>query len=152
MPNCHSCSSAQVCLSCHGNLTLTNGSCLCQPHFFYNSFIPACEPCPFDCLTCSSNATCLSCNTSDFRVLSNSRCVPEPGYYETNVSMAGQCLNECSVCTSGSDCSQCFVRYFIGSGPSCQPCPYDCYTCDSNGSCISCNSSTDHRFLNGTRC
>ena len=37
--------------------------------------------CPFDCLTCSSNATCLSCNTSDFRVLSNSRCVPEPGYY-----------------------------------------------------------------------
>ena len=66
--------------------------------------------------------------------------------------MAGQCLNECSVCTSGSDCSQCFVRYFIGSGPSCQPCPFNCYTCDSNGSCLSCNSSTDHRFLNGTRC
>ncbi len=32
----------------------------------------------------------------------------------------------------------------------CKKCPYDCFTCDSNGNCQSCNATTDFRELNST--
>jgi hypothetical protein len=32
------------------------------------------------------------------------------------------------------------------------PCPFDCFTCDSNGSCLTCNGTSDHRGLLKGRC
>ena len=41
---------------------------------------------------------------------------------------------------------------FGGSGDSCLACPYDCFLCDSAGSCTSCNATTDFRQLSAGRC
>lgn len=105
-------------------------------------------------MTCDSNGSCLSCNSSaDFREINNFRCIPLPGYYESNVTAAGQCLANCMTCTSGSDCQACFPSAFFNSTvPSCTICPYSCYTCDSSGTCLSCNATRDFRYLNGSSC
>jgi hypothetical protein len=39
-----------------------------------------------------------------------------------------------------------------GSNVTCGYCPYDCYSCNSNGDCLTCNATTDFRELNGVRC
>jgi proprotein convertase subtilisin/kexin type 5 len=92
--------------------------------------------------------------STDHRTLNGSRCVPLPGYYETNISVAGQCPTNCLLCTSASDCTTCIARYGVNNSPPpvCAACPFDCYTCDSNSNCLSCEPNTDHRQLNGNRC
>ena len=47
--------------------------------------------------------------------------------------------------------SSCPKRFFTNDQVRlCQPCPYDCYTCDQNGACLSCNIS-DNRILSVTQ-
>ena len=156
---CLACTSAYYCLECIPTLTFDSSldECVCPPRSFYNSFIPSCEPCSFDCFTCNSNnGSCATCNaTFDHRELNNmSRCSPLPGYYETNTSVAGQCFPDCEICTSASNCQGCFPYFYLGTGtpPLCLACPYDCYTCDSSGNCLTCNDTADFRVLNGSRC
>jgi len=79
------------------------------------------------------------------------------------------CPSICTACTSLAVCTACadtyflrvdkycyttcLVRYFANSGNNtCTNCPYDCLTCNPNGSCLSCDITTDFRTLNGTRC
>ena len=70
---------------------------------------------------------------------------------------ATQC-NDCSAgfLLSGGYCyGNCSVRTYSSSNSSnstCLRCPYDCYTCDSNSSCLSCSSVLDHRTLSNGRC
>jgi proprotein convertase subtilisin/kexin type 5 len=45
----------------------------------------------------------------------------------------------------------CPVRYFADDNiRSCFSCPYDCYTCNSSGACLSCNETTDYRTLSSS--
>ena len=141
-------------------LSPSQNECTCPFRFWLNTTSVQCEACPYDCYTCTSSGNCLSCNsTHDFRQLdqNTSRCVPIPGYFESNVTVSGQCSLGCMTCTSPTQCSVCLPRYlFNASTLSCDSCPYDCYTCDVTGNCLSCNSSIDHRVLSvdntSTRC
>ena len=48
---------------------------------------------------------------------------------------------------------ECPPRTFINLATlTCEDCPYDCYTCDTSYSCLSCNASTDYRVLSGSSC
>jgi hypothetical protein len=100
--NCVACSSADACMTCipglSPNVTGNYSTCVCPGRQYYNFDNSACEACPFDCLTCDSNGHCLTCSsTQDHRQLntSNARCVPMIGYYESGVTLAGACLENC---------------------------------------------------------
>ena len=42
----------------------------------------------------------------------------------------------------------CLPRFFPNTSTLvCDNCPYDCYTCDSKGNCLTCNGTTDFRVL-----
>jgi hypothetical protein len=42
----------------------------------------------------------------------------------------------------------CLPRYYSSVQTfSCQRCPYDCYTCDSYGQCLTCDDSVDFRVF-----
>ena len=85
------------------------------------------------------------------------------GYYESSVQIAGKCPNECQICETFTLCTYCSAGFFLfnanclSSCPArylgdnatrtCIACPYDCYTCDSTGSCLSCNATEDNREL-----
>ena len=142
MPNCTACTSASSCVGCPSPFIRNYDSnvCECPPRLFFNSSVSSCDPCSFDCYTCSGNGTiCLTC--SNFRELNGSRCSPLPGYYEANTTVPGPCIANCILCSSDSDCSQCRERSTMLSSPvSCFACPFDCWTCDSNGSCLSCSA------------
>jgi hypothetical protein len=171
IPNCVACASATVCVLCTAGLVpnVTDyASCIAQ-----NTTTPTNQTnssCPFDCLTCDSNQNCLTCSASDFRTLSQGRCVPLPGYYENNQTVAGACSTGCANCTSASSCDSCSSGYQLQSGQcvsnqtqgcpprtfdfngECSACPPDCYTCNDQQVCLSCNATTDFRELSGYRC
>ena len=154
IPYCANCSSAFVCAEClSGFITTTgNASCECPVRFVLNITTSACDNCPFDCYTCNITGECLTCSSVlDFRQLNTTtnRCVPMEGYYETNVSVAGWCSSNCKECISGTVCTLCYPRYYVDAVQACSSCPYDCYTCDSNGNCLSCSSS-DYRVLDNS--
>ena len=49
----------------------------------------------------------------------------------------------------------CPIRTFTDSSTLvCKNCPYDCYTCDISGNCLTCNNVADFRYLNtsSSRC
>jgi hypothetical protein len=59
-------------------------SCIlsCSVRTYQDSTHSTCLACLYDCYTCNSQSGCLSCNsTSDHRVLSSNRCIPEQGYF-----------------------------------------------------------------------
>ena len=158
MPRCTACSTSSQCLNCSSGFVPSHDSSFCEcetPRHHYNATTADCSGlCPSDCYRCRENGSCYLCNaTADHRELSGERCVPLPGYYETNTTTAGACLSNCRSCSSPSDCSACQPRFFMAGSPlSCSPCPFDCWTCGSLGSCLSCNSSADHRQLQNSRC
>lgn len=116
---CISCLSLSVCNFCR------NGT-----YLLFNDSTPTCISCPSKCMTCLSFTNCTSCY---------------PGFYFIN--------NSCFSCSEnqylnpGLNCAnQCPIRYYADSFfRICQPCPHDCYTCDSKGSCLTCNETADYR-------
>ena len=95
------------------------------------------------------------------------RCKPILGYFESNTAVAGRCAVGCNYCTSADKCFSCAPgfsfdgthcfgacpeRTYLSSSYICIRCPFDCYSCDANSSCLSCNSTTDKRTLSGQRC
>lgn len=47
----------------------------------------------------------------------------------------------------------CNLRWYGDTSTmTCKPCRYDCYTCINSTACVTCNSTTDFRSLNGTSC
>jgi len=78
-----------------------------------------------------------------------------------------KCPEGCKSCSSLTVCTACFDNYFYGIIGStalcysecplrfytntqykiCQPCPYDCFTCDKYSNCLSCDPDNDHRKL-----
>ena len=62
----------------------------------------------------------------------------------------------CELQTDQTDKVSLIHQYFVFNysiiNKRCMACPFDCYTCDSAGNCLTCNSTADYRVLNGTRC
>ena len=103
--------------------------------------------------------------TSYITMLCLAQC-PEATYFNglTCVNCNASMPN-CTACTSASTCVSCpspLIRnydsnvcecpprsFFNSSASTCDPCPFDCYTCNANGTCLICS---DFRELNGSRC
>ena len=139
------------------------------PQRFYGDFQTlSCKSCLYDCLTCNSSGHCLSCDDSnDFRIIDNQtfRCTPLNGYYDNGTTVALQCSQGCAICQNSTFCSgcqsgnflrsenlchsTCLPRFFPNSSSLiCESCPFDCYTCDNTGNCLTCSAQLDFRVLN----
>jgi hypothetical protein len=73
---CGSCTGpgANACTSCYGGDVLFNAACIngCPARYFANSSV--CQPCPSDCVLCTTNGWCISCVESSL-VIDSGRCV-----------------------------------------------------------------------------
>lgn len=136
----------------------------------YCSGSTICDQCPYDCYHCDEEGKCLSCPFSSKRELDvkTGRCVPQPGYFESNLTVALPCTAGCSQCSSLNNCTECeegfgVVKGFCAplncpvgtylNGSSCQDCPFDCETCNSEGECLTCSEQNQHRMIgNESRC
>lgn len=164
--NCLACHSANYCYECALYHTFNYA-------LYQNSSNLFCYPCPYYCSACYTSSRCSLCHASDFRVMnfSNYICEPFPGYFDNGVAMAVQCEVGCLNCTSLYSCTLCISSFTLNGGlcygscpvrtysinpnsasSTCKRCPYDCYTCSSNGDCLSCSSTIDFRQLSGVRC
>lgn len=78
-----------------------------------------------NCSTCDSTRT-LKSDDND--------CIPNSGYFENNLSVAGSCVGNCSNCTDNSSCVTCFTNYYYWSGTSncliCTDIYPNCHTCN----------------------
>ena len=142
----------------------------CLDRFYGDLVTLACLVCPYDCLTCNSGGNCLSCDgATDHRTINNqtSRCDPSVGYYESGVTVAALCPEGCATCINGQACDSCVSGFYLRAdnlcyttclprffknttARTCEHCDYDCYTCASAGSCLTCNETLDFRQFNST--
>jgi len=160
-PSCLSCISASYCIQCQSGYYFFNNTCSsgCPKRFFIEKSSLTCQSCPLDCFYCDSINNCLDCSLAgDFRMPTSDskRCASIVGYYDDNSPVCKPCQNNCSICPSLTFCITCLKGYFLNlqnqCGASCPArmypdtlsgtcyfCPYDCYTCDSSGNCLTCN-------------
>jgi proprotein convertase subtilisin/kexin type 5 len=164
------CSIASNCSSCKSGFFLRQDSLCyagCSPRFYPDSATLTCQACPYDCLACNGTGHCLSCDpTNDHRSLNSStgRCVASTGFFDNGTTVALSCPSSCASCQNLTFCQNClsgsYLRAdhlchadcsprFVGNSSSltCDLCPFDCYTCDQTGVCLSCNATTDFRQL-----
>jgi hypothetical protein len=146
---CVNCTSASECFECNIYTVLVNGICsynactnLCEDclsvtycfhcqarsvfnytYFLNNNQYLKCQPCPHDCLTCYEDGRCSSCESTDFRELNNFRCLPLPGYFESNVNVAGRCSVGCSQCSSNTTCTACYLDFDLSNNQCYGTCP-----------------------------
>ena len=77
--------------------------------------------CPTGCRSCVSNTICTSCVSSYFFVV---------------VGNSALCYDVCP------------NRFYTNTMYKvCQPCPYDCLTCDKDGSCLSCDQNDNRKLF-----
>ena len=171
LSGCSQCQSLDLCLECAaGSYLFLDGLCYsqCPDRFFGSNQTQRCSRCPYDCMTCDESGDCTSCNeTNDHRRLfsDTQRCLPLPGYFDNLTQVGVQCFWKCNMCLNTQVCSSCIQGYYLSLVSSCeslcQPrykqdattltcsqCPYDCYNCDDNSQCTTCDSQNDHRVLN----
>lgn len=167
------CYSAQACIACIIGFNLSSTTRLCFspcPERFFQKSQNTCVACPYDCYFCDINQNCIACNLQlDFRQLNitSQRCSPVSGYFDNLITISVRCPLGCSSCLNLSLCYSCSNNYYKRSNQlcytdclprfygniaskTCTVCPYDCYTCDMNNNCLSCNTQTDYRYLNST--
>jgi proprotein convertase subtilisin/kexin type 5 len=156
------CSSLALCGSCSPDYFLTPTklcSITCPERFYANPVNQLCTPCAYHCYTCAASSSCLSCNaTTDFRVLSASKCVPMPGYYESYSQVSSKCLSFCATCNSSANCMTCIPGYYLradnlcytsclasfyadNASLTCRSCPTGCQLCVNLSMCTLCIAS-----------
>ena len=71
-----------------------------------------------------------------------------------NLILTHNCPYSVPYSSQGLCTDQCPARTFVnGTSLQCDRCPYQCYTCDDSYlGCLSCNATTDFRYLNGSNC
>lgn len=101
------------------------------------------------CLYCYSNIICATCSN---------------GYFLNSTTLCQACSTGCALCTSLTNCQACLSGFYRFSDQlcystcppryygddeshSCKLCSYDCYTCNPNGTCLTCNPTIDYRIL-----
>ena len=96
----------------------------CPLKYYSNNPTKTCDKCPYDCFSCDGSKNCLTCSPSDFRELSNSRCIPMNGRYDDGVSLVTlACLSSCSSCNSPNSCINCKSGYFLYVNQCLSSCP-----------------------------
>jgi len=72
---------ASTCNVCADTNRDSNNNCTCIAGF-YDAGVDKCATCNPSCATCSSATSCTSCDARKFRVLNNTLCVCQNGYFE----------------------------------------------------------------------
>lgn len=158
---CNRCS--EGCTSCSSSGCASNG---CSTKFRHNSTDNTCEPCPYNCNTCTTSASycdASGCETNYWRNEStklceactqgcNSTCADTTGCPSANsgwILKSGQtncttCPSGCSVCTESGSCSTCKSGYYKDGTGTCNFCPAGCICTDytSNLNPVGCTSCT----------
>lgn len=91
--------------------------CVCATRHYLNHLTDICEPCSYDCFTCSIGTRCLTCDNDNMetrRVINDQgKCVcPSVGYYDNSVLediVCQKCDSSCRTCNGprAHDCTSC---------------------------------------------
>lgn len=146
---CLTCSgdSASACVACRSNATKTNGTCVCNPGYYWADNSKDCRNCHLSCATCSGSfeSLCLTCHSNATKQ-SNGICMCDIGYLMQSDGFCGQCASQCATCSSATTCLSCKATATVQNGqcicPSQQYLSLDgslCIPCDS--SCLACNGA-----------
>ncbi|CAG9330189.1 unnamed protein product [Blepharisma stoltei] len=121
-------SAAPAC-QCPTYSTLTTGSCVCNPGYYYSS-ATTCSPisqCPPQCAQCSSNNFCTACND------------PANMYLNT-VTGTCRCWDPYASFNQTAGTCQCIQGYYMSSLGVCQMCSPPCAQCSSSATfCTECD-------------
>ena len=82
----------------------------CPNYYYEENQGDYCEECHYSCLTCTGqlSSNCESCDNSTNRVLENSACHCDIGYYDDNTAVCLVCDNLCLTCeTTSGNCISC---------------------------------------------
>lgn len=109
-PKCEECSVEGVCDQCEDG-TFWNGV--------------SCENCDSSCELCDA-AGCTECDFPDYLLIDH-ECVPN----------CSEIDDECTVCESTSDCTECSIGFYLSNGDRCNECGETCKNCDEDG-CTEC--------------
>ena len=157
--SCTSCTGplSSDCLSCSNTTYFYLGQCLasCPSNTFPSG--TDCEPCPSDCVHCSSSSVCTSCSKGYLLMESSGVCVNKcPDGYVRHVAShtCKQCLDNCKECSDLTSCERCeesFVYYapnrsclshcpdgYYKKNNHCFECQSPCSSCKSEKECILC--------------
>eukprot|EP00930_Biecheleria_cincta_P069288 TRINITY_DN57040_c0_g1_i1.p1 TRINITY_DN57040_c0_g1~~TRINITY_DN57040_c0_g1_i1.p1 ORF type:complete len:3579 (-),score=472.83 TRINITY_DN57040_c0_g1_i1:116-10780(-) len=184
---CHSCVSEEECTVCTNGTYLHDGRCKARcPDGFYHSgddFLGrVCKPCDSKCDECIGESQCTVCKGGNF-LTHDWKCVDAcpDGWWDKEVTgnvtvgnTCEKCYQDCSKCTSPTECQQCqngkYLNhqdwcvpecpagyYEFGSldvGRTCPQCPETCNLCNSDTECTECKNDTylTHRNLCENSC
>lgn len=100
-------------LTCDGSETACTS---CIEGYFLNKEKSECEPCPANCLYCSSGTNCTTCNNT---------------YYPVN-GLCKDCHESCEYCHDDTNaCDECREKFYINKDKRCLSCPTHCHRCNS---------------------
>lgn len=156
---CSVCTSATDCTTCFDDSNMTNnsdGTCTCtdtaeELNPVTNTCIPAgtcsdgyyrtatagCQPCNFNCATCTAGTgdSCLTCKAT--MVLAGSTCLCPEGFYGLAAGGCDTCKIGCAKCSSVDSCDQCkqgFLKSVVNNLTVCNCPPYT--KLDPSGACV----------------
>ena len=136
---CETCEhSADYCVSCNGNATLSEDDNTCSCNLGYGTILETgeCTECDSKCKSCTNNY--LQCNDCN-----------DPYGLNRSISTCEICQAHCYNChDDSSKCTNCSDGYFINVDSQCEICAESCKTCDING-CLTC---FDNAELHGVTC
>ncbi|CAD8151440.1 unnamed protein product [Paramecium pentaurelia] len=163
---CQTCSKHfQSCDSCDlSQLKVLNmNTCICINGYYMNPNFE-CIKCNTKCITCNGYESCTSCDSQSNRLLFQNMCVCKQGYFDNmNDINCQQCHYLCKECYFEYDrCTECDtqifrqlskgkcvcqVGYYEDNQQICQKCNSNCYTCEQENICLSCDIQ-QNRILN----
>ncbi|CAD8148113.1 unnamed protein product [Paramecium octaurelia] len=155
-PNCDSCDLNQL-------KVLNMNTCVCMNGYYLNQDLE-CILCNSKCITCNGYESCTSCNSLTNRELFQNMCECKQGYFDSVETIYCQkchhlCVNcyyeydRCTECDtqqfrqlSKGKCA-CQIGYYEDNQQICQQCNPNCYTCEQDQICLSCDI-TLNRVIN----
>ena len=108
------------------NSTTTGANCkACSAHYSLDNFCMEAIP---NCMEAESSSVCRKCIAGFFWSMMEVKCLP--------------CIEGCAECTDHSlkGCKACLPSYFSTPNIGCQACIDNCYTCNTQGACITCKA------------
>ena len=139
---CLTCSGGSVseCVSCPSNATKTNGTCTCNPGFYWAADSKGCGNCHSNCATCTGSlaSLCITCHINATKQ-SNGTCVCDIGYSMQSDGVCGQCASQCATCNNANICLSCKAAATVQNGQC--VCPSQQYLSLDGSQCIACDNS-----------
>ncbi|KRX06120.1 Insulin-like growth factor binding protein, N-terminal [Pseudocohnilembus persalinus] len=108
--NCITCLNKENCQICSDGYYLQDGNCL---------------ECNFPCKKCQSATECLDCEDNYF-------------FNEFQCKTCNQWIENCNICVSYDQCTQCDQYYYLEQLNKCTLCQAPCLECETENNCNSC--------------